>query len=96
MTSKLSDGKILWLETGSSSAGLTHIIQNHGQDLINKGVDIDNIPTFIKNELLTKTPSLRGIDVSGRPFSEYLVNGNKFRLAYGNNGFIVNLFPIKK
>ena len=93
MVTKNQDGVLMWLETGSESAGLTHIMK-HEADLLAKGVDVTDIPGFIKNDILSQVPTLVGRNAKG-PYAEYLVNGQKFRLAYGDNGFIVSLFPIK-
>lgn len=53
MVTKNLDGKLLWLEKGNPKKGLEHIL-NHSDDLLAKGVDVHNIPAFIKNDLLTQ------------------------------------------
>lgn len=41
---KLADGKIVFLETGNSKAGLQHILENHTADFANKGILPEQIP----------------------------------------------------
>lgn len=93
MVTKNADGKLLWLEKGNPKKGLEHIL-NHSDDLLAKGVDVNNIPAFIKNDLLTQAPINTGRNANGL-FADFAYNNQKFRLAYGDNGFIVSLFPIK-
>lgn len=93
MITKNADGKLMWLETGSSSAGLEHIMK-HSDDLAAKGVDVDNISAFIKNDLLTQNPIKTGSNAKGL-YADYIYNDQTFRLAYGTNGYIVSLYPVK-
>jgi hypothetical protein len=93
MVAKTSDGKLMWLETGNVKAGFEHIAE-HTDDLLAKGIAINDVPSFIKNQILTQTPINSGRNSVG-PFADYIVSGQKYRLAYGDNGFIVNLYPIK-
>ena len=94
MITKNADGKLMWLETGSSSAGLEHIMK-HADDLAAKGVDVDNISAFIKNDLLTQNPIKTGSNAKGL-YADYIYNDQTFRLAYGTNGYIVSLYPVKQ
>ena len=93
MVTKNVDGKLLWLEKGSPSAGLEHIL-DHTDDLIAKGVNVDNIPVFIKNDLINQNAINIGRNAKG-PYADYIYNNQTFRLAYGDNGYIVSLYPIK-
>lgn len=53
---------------------------------------INDISGFL-NEILQTTPIKVGTNAKG-PFAEYLINGNKYRVAYGTNGYIVSFYPI--
>ena len=35
---KTADGKLVWLENGTDTAGLNHIITEHADDFLNKGI----------------------------------------------------------
>lgn len=90
MVTKTPEGKLLWLEKGNDSAGLKHIVNGHATDFAAKGVE--DIPSFL-NEVL-KTDAVKvGSGVKG-PFAEYIVNGTRYRVAYGTNGYIVSFYPI--
>lgn len=90
MIIKTPDGKLLWLEKGNGKAGLKHIVDGHAADFEAKG--IKNIPIFL-NEILKTKPIKTGVGKNG-PFADYLINGVKYRVAYGTNGFIVSFYPI--
>lgn len=40
---RTADGRFVWLETGTESAGLRHIISRHTKDFANKGISDDSI-----------------------------------------------------
>ena len=44
---KTADGKLLWLENGTDAAGLNHIITEHADDFLNKGITKKQIPNYI-------------------------------------------------
>ena len=44
---KLADGKIVFLETGNSSAGLQHIVERHASDFAKIGVSESQIPNVV-------------------------------------------------
>ena len=92
MIAKTPDGKLLWLEEGNDSAGLQHIVNRHGTDLAAKGVT--DVPGFL-NEVLQSTP-VETISTAKGLSSVYLIQGQKYIVAYGKNGFIVSLYPISK
>ena len=81
---------MLWLEQGNTKSGLTHILERHRDDFVSQ--DIDNIPQPL-NDILKNTPIKMGSNSKG-PFSEYVFNGNTYRVAYGTNGYIVSFYPI--
>ena len=87
---KTTEGKLLWLEKGNSTAGLQHIIERHANDFSAKG--FDNIPQLLSNVLKTK-PIKIGSSSKGF-YANYILNENVYRLAYGTNGFIVSFYPI--
>ncbi|PZG40841.1 hypothetical protein C1910_00590 [Listeria ivanovii] len=90
MITKNTDGKLLWLEKGNGKSGLKHIIDGHAVDFDARG--IQDIPSFL-NETLKMNPIKTGIGKNG-PYANYQINGEKYRVAYGTNGFIVSFYPI--
>ncbi|MBC2122193.1 hypothetical protein HCB07_05635 [Listeria marthii] len=90
MITKNLDGKLLWLEKGNNKAGLKHIVDGHAFDFEARG--IKDIPSFL-SEILETKPIKTGVGKNG-PFANYLINGVKYRVAYGTNGFIVSFYPI--
>ena len=85
-----TDGKLMWLENGNSKAGLDHIIERHAEDFAARG--INDIPSFL-NDVLATNPIRFGRNDKGL-FADYNFIGNKYRVAYGTNGFIVSFYPI--
>ncbi len=90
MVTKAADGKLMWLEKGNDSSGLKHMIKRHTTEFMKKG--IDDIPSFL-NKILQTKPIQTGVNPAG-PFSEYLIDGVKYRVVYGSNGYIVSFYPI--
>ena len=90
MITKNTSKDLLWLEYGNNKAGLTHIEIRHAADFSKRG--IKNIPEFIydmlKKEPISIVESSRGMNAI------YLMNGKKYLIAYGKNGFIVSVYPI--
>ena len=84
--------RLVFLETGSARAGLTHIVERHGADFARRGISEAQIP-----EAVIGAP--RGGNVvgmqGGRPIYEFAFNGQTHRIAItvGNNGFIVGANP---
>jgi hypothetical protein len=89
---KTPDGKLMWLEKGNSSSGLQHIIDGHATDFANKG--INDIPRFL-NKTLKSTPVNTGKGAAG-PYADFLIDGSKYRIVFGTNGYVVSFFPIYK
>ena len=88
---KMPDGKLVWLEKGNANAGLEHILARHAEDFAAKGVN--DIPSFLY-DILSTNPITIGTNEKGL-FADYIFNGNKYRIAYGTNGYIVSFFPVK-
>ena len=85
---KTPDGLLQWLETGKESSGWMHI-EEHATDFQGRGVD--DLYSFL-NEVLQTQPAERGIRPTG-PYAIYMVDGKKYILAYGKNGYIVSFYP---
>ncbi|WP_200372270.1 hypothetical protein [Listeria ivanovii] len=89
MTKNTSED-LLWLEYGNSKAGLNHIEIRHATDFSKR--NIRNIPEFIYN-ILKKEPV--SIAISSRGINAiYIMDGKRYLIAYGKNGFIVSVYPI--
>lgn len=79
------------MEKGDDKAGLKHIINRHLEDFNAKG--IQDIPNFLQ-DTLQKNPIKQGTGPKG-PYAVYVIDGQKYTLAYGNNGFVVSFYPSK-
>ena len=92
---KTADGKLVWLENGTDTAGLNHIIAEHADDFLNKGITQEQIPDYVMNALENgKIVGYQGRG-TGRPIYEFTYNGeiHKVAITVGNNGFIVGANP---
>ena len=87
---KTVDGKLVWLEKGNEQSGLKHIVNSHVINFSDRG--ITDIPAFL-NRVVSTNPIKTGSNAKGL-FAEYVVNGNKYRVAYGTNGYIVSFYPV--
>ena len=92
---KTADGKLVWLENGTDTAGLNHIITEHADDFLNKGITQEQIPDYVMNALENgKIVGYQGRG-TGRHIYEFTYNGeiHKVAITVGNNGFIVGANP---
>ena len=86
------DGRIVFLETGSPSAGLEHILQKQRQ-FAQRGVGQDQVADYV----LTAVTKGKVVGMQRtRPIYEFQWNGTTHRLAVtvGDNGYIVGANPI--
>lgn len=99
LTTRDATGQVIWLETGNSGAGFTHIQKRGHVDQLAKkfGVETSEVPKLIRNvirdgKIISNETDLRnGHEVCKRVY-EY--NGTKLMLvALGTNGFIVSAYP---
>jgi hypothetical protein len=93
---KLPNGKIVFLETGNTRAGLQHILEKHASNFANKGIPADHIPDAVLAAMTNGT--IVGYLGSGRePRPIYQVNfqGQNLYIAVtvSQNGFIVGANP---
>uniref|UniRef100_UPI000C06F7C1 RHS repeat domain-containing protein n=1 Tax=Tepidibacter mesophilus TaxID=655607 RepID=UPI000C06F7C1 len=91
---KTVDGKLAWLETGNSKAGMKHIL-DHADDFANKGIQQSQIKDLVMESLTNgKIVGYQGKG-TGRPIYEVMFNGKKYHTAItvGSNGFIVGANP---
>jgi hypothetical protein len=91
---KDESGQTIWLETGSSLAGLKHIIARHEKDFKKAyNVSKEQIPTHIKN-VITKGKLIDKTD-SGVGYTKVYKYKSKYYLVtgIGYNGFIVSAYP---
>ncbi|WP_229031033.1 hypothetical protein, partial [Lactiplantibacillus plantarum] len=87
-----SDGKLYWLEKGNDRAGLKHILKNHEGHFVDRGVTKKDIPKLLDKALRSKAIK-RGVSKKG-PYADYNINGKVYRVAYGDNGFVVSFYPM--
>lgn len=92
---KTADGKLVWLENGTDSAGLNHIITRHANEFLNKGITQEQIPDYIMNALENgKIVGYQGTG-TGRAIYEFTYNGkiHKVAITVSDNGFIIGANP---
>lgn len=87
-------GQIVWLETGSSTAGLEHIVKKHSEDF-KKSFNISDseIPSHIKKVI--SYGRIVDTNDSGIGYTKVYKYESKYYLitGIGYNGFIVSAFP---
>ena len=90
---RLADSRIVWLETGTVKSGLTHILDRHASDFLNKGVSAADIPTTIFRAL--RDGKIVGHATDGTPIRALTVSGETLtiKVVIGSNGYIVSAFP---
>jgi filamentous hemagglutinin len=89
-------GNIVWLENGTSSAGLNHILAEHEGDFNNQGVTTEELPTFILEAVHQgNVVGTQGKGPRARTVYEFTYEGKPRRVAVqiGSNGFIVSANP---
>lgn len=88
-------GKIVWLETGSKSAGLKHIIEEHGSQFHEKCISNDEIPNYIMEAVHQGNVVGYQGKKNPRTIYEFIYEGKKQRVAISIalNGFIVGANP---
>ncbi|XXD92772.1 DUF637 domain-containing protein [Pseudomonas sp. Z4-7] len=94
-TTRNSSGKVIFLETGNSKAGLQHIIEEHGSQFAQMGVSEAQIPGVVMKAVSEgKLVGHQGSG-TGRPIYELTINGQPQRIAVtvGDNGFVVGANP---
>ncbi|WP_197709713.1 hypothetical protein [Pseudomonas syringae] len=94
-TTRSSSGKVVFLETGNSKAGLQHIIEEHGSQFAQMGVSEAQIPGVVMRAVSEgKLVGYQGSGV-GRPIYEFNINGQTQRIAVtvSDNGFVVGANP---
>ena len=91
----LPDGRTVWLETGSDSAGLEHILNRHARDFANKGISSDQIPLVVMDALAQN--NVVGTNGSANVY-RLIVDGQEKNIAIGvgSNGFVVRANPVSE
>ncbi len=91
---KTGNGKLVWLESGSSKAGMQHIL-DHADDFAKKGIQQNQIKDLVMESLTNgKVVGYQGRG-TGRPIYEVTFGGKTYHTAItvGDNGFIVGANP---
>ncbi|MEL7605177.1 MAG: hypothetical protein AAGU39_03960, partial [Sedimentibacter saalensis] len=91
---KTADGKLVWLESGNSKAGMQHILE-HADDFAQKGIQQSQIKDLVMESLTNgKIVGYQGRG-TGRPIYEVTFGGKTYQTAItvGDNGFIVGANP---
>ncbi len=98
---RTADGNIVFLEKGTTKAGLQHIIDAHADDFARRGISQEQIPDLviaaITNGKVVGSQGKGRKSGGGRPIYEVTFNGEKHYIAVsvGSNGFIVGANPAK-
>lgn len=75
MIEKLADGRIVWLESGTTTGGLAHIIADHVSQFAQKGIQISQIPDAIMTAIREgEVNGYQGVE-TGRPIYEFSLAG---------------------
>lgn len=88
-------GQVVFLETGTSKAGLQHIVKEHAGEFAQMGVAESQIASVVMRAVTEgKIVGHQGAG-SGRPIYEVMVNGKlqKIAVTVGSNGYIVGANP---
>ncbi|MBB4017446.1 filamentous hemagglutinin [Chelatococcus caeni] len=90
---RLPDGRTVWIEIGSDSAGLQHIYKRHEVDFVNKGIPREKIQTVVMNAI--EQGSIVGTNGSANVYRT-IHNGVEQYIAIGigSNGFVVRANPV--
>ena len=86
-----SSGRIVFLETGTSKAGLAHIVGEHGAEFAAKGIPEDQVPEFVMRAVTEGTQVGVQGRAPGRPIYQVIFNDKVYKVAVtvGSNGYIV-------
>jgi hypothetical protein len=93
ITRTAEDSSLVWLETGDSSAGLTHIMESHADQFAQLGVvGEENVANLILDTLSNEIPigTVRDARIFSVPFDDV---EHELAIVVGNNGFIVTAYP---
>jgi filamentous hemagglutinin len=94
-TGTTPSGQTVFLETGSPSSGLQHIVDEHANDFANIGVPESQIPNVVMQAVTEgNVVGYQGAG-AGRPIYQITINGQSQRIAItvGSNGDIVGANP---
>lgn len=93
---RLSSGKIVFLEQGNRRSGLQHILEKHGQDFVNRGIAEDKIVEVIMKAIIEGR--MIGTQGATRTIYEVTFEGKVQYLSIniGNNGYIVGVNPTSR
>lgn len=92
---QIENGNIVWLETGSDSSGLQHIIKEHGKEFNGKGIANDEIPNYILEAVCQGNVVGYQGKRNPRTIYEFTYHGTKQKIAIqiSTNGYIVGANP---
>jgi len=92
LTGRTSSGQVVFLETGNSKAGLTHILERHATDFASAGIPESAIPEVVMRAVtqgeavgVQRSRTIYQIDFGGQT--------QRIAVEVGSNGFIVSANP---
>lgn len=92
---KIADGRVVFLEKGTSATGLQHILELHALDFVGKGIALADIPSVV----MQAVSKGKAVGTSGSaPLYEILYGGKpKYNsVGVGFNGYIVRSNPVSE
>jgi hypothetical protein len=92
---RTGSGRVVWLEQGTPSAGLRHIMSGHAADFARVGVTTESdVSTLVMDTLRTKTPVQ--VEANGGQIFRVMMGGTErdLRIVVGSNGFVVTAYPV--
>ena len=94
-TGRTPSGQVVFIEKGSSAAGLQHIIERHGSDFASKGIAQSDIPIVLMQAL--KRGEVVGINGTA-PVYRVIYNGEAkyVSIGVGSNGYVVRANPVSE
>lgn len=95
MITRDPSGKIVWLESGNSTSGLQHIINEHGHQFNGKGISNEDIPDYVLEAVYQGNIVGTQGKKNPRTVYEFTYNGVRQRIAVqvSENGYIVGANP---
>jgi hypothetical protein len=95
---KAADGRVVFLESGNSKAGLQHILERHSADFEAKGISEAQVPeALMKATTEGKVVGTVGSGKNARPIYEFehLGKTQRVTVGVGDNGYIVTAHPVQ-
>lgn len=92
---KIADGRIVFLEKGTSASGLQHILERHALDFVGKGIALADIPSVVMQAV--SKGKIVGTNGSAPVYEIFYGGKPKYiSVGVGSNGYIVRSNPVSE